>query len=184
MGFFENLINRIRGINRQAATQTNLVNSYIFGVILSGSYMNWKTDAHPTIFCFGSYIGRTGKVFVHGIQLHKLASLSANDLNWFLNLIRSYKAQGVVVNPRQFYFYLKTNKPYLIKKCFRTYDANMASFKIVNAGLTRIQTTYKPDDTRDGFLEMLAPIQKRIFPTINIEKLRTSVIEALNTFHI
>lgn len=172
------MIDKIRNINEQTRIN-NQVKTYMYGTILSGSYTNWKTDAHPTIFCFGVY-NKNGVLFVHGIQMHQLGT----NLQWFLNLICNCKKTGFVTNPVQFYNYLKMNGPYIIKKCYRTYKVDCCNFKIVNPGLTNIQNFYKPDDPRDVFLNQLTPYISQPKQIIDTTALRENITNVLNTIKV
>ena len=178
MNFFTSLINKIRGINQTTKTQT-IAKSYMFGVILSGTYSNWKRDPHPTILCFGCYTKQNGIGYVHGIQLHAIGGLN----QWLINTIQNMKNNGIITNPYSFYNYIKTNQPSIIKLGYRTYRVDMTDFRIVNAGLTNIQGNYHSDDNRDVFLENLNPIQtpKKI---IDINALKQNITRVINTVKI
>lgn len=177
MSFFNNLLNKIRGINQQSNT-VNIANSYMFGVILSGTYSNWKTDPHPTFLCLGKYMRPNGQTYVHGIQLH-----SGINVNWLMNLIINLKQRQTTISPLIFFNYIKLNYPDIISRGYRTYKIEFCNFKIVNPGLTNIKVFYKPDDQRDGFLQMIAPTLKQKIVS-NVEQLKTNILNALNTVKV
>lgn len=178
MSFFSNLLDRIRGINQNTKSQT-VARSYVFGVILSGTYSNWKTDPHPTILCLGSYVKNNGFRYVHGIQLHAIGS----NINWLITLLQNMKKNGIITNPYSFYNYLKLNAPAIVKNGYRTYRIDQTNFKIVNPGLTNIQGYYKSDDNRDTFLNALNPQQKINIP-IDINTLKENISRVVNTVKI
>lgn len=177
MNFFSNLLNKMRRINTQTTIE-NAANSYMFGVILSGTYSNYKTDPHPTFLCLGKYMKPNGRTYVHGIQLH-----SGINVSWIMNLILRLKQQQVVTNPLMFFNYLKLNYPDAIARGYRTYRIEFCNFKIVNPGLTNIKIFYKPDDQRDGFLQIIAPTfgQKIVS---NVEQLKVNIANALNAVKV
>jgi len=178
MSFFSSLLNKIRGINQNTKARTT--NTYMFGVILSGTYSNWKRDPHPTFLCLGCYAKANGQMYVHGIQLHSIG----NGLNYLLTLIQNMKRNGVITNPLSFFNYLKMNNPTLIKEGYRTYNTNFCNFKIVNAGLTNIPNVYPPDDARDGFLKHLEPKPTFVNNNININTLKENITRVINTVKI
>lgn len=177
MNFFSNLLNKIRGINTQANAVNNAA-SYMFGTILSGTYSNWKRDPHPTLLCLGKYMKPNGKTYVHGIQLH-----SGINVTWLMNLIIRLKQQQTVLNPLIFFNYLKLNYPDIIATGYRTYRIEFCNFKIVNPGLTNVKVFYKPDDQRDGFLEIIAPTFRQKIVS-NVEQLKTNITNAINSVKV
>ena len=177
MSFFISFIDKIRGINQQHKTRIQS-RAYIYGVILSGTYANWKTDSHPTFFCLGTY-SKNGSIYVHGIQLHNLNV----NLQWFLNTILTFKNSGAVSTPLQFFNYLKMNAPLIIKNCYRTYKIEYCNFKIVSSGLTNINNFYKSEDSRDYFLNQLTPVTSKP-KIVDLSALRENITNALNTFKI
>lgn len=160
MSFFSSIIDKIRGIN----VMNRPKRAYIFGVILSGTYSNWKHDSHPTFLCLGTYGG-----YVHGIQLHAI------DPSYIIGVIRNFKASGTVTNPLAFFRYLKFNAPWVIKEGYRTYRYELCDFKIVNQGLTNIKNCYPPDDSRDGFLSQLQDGNYKVTPTFSMEALKNNI---------
>lgn len=177
MSFFSDLITRIRGIN-QAATIQNNVKSYIFGVILTGTYSNWKSDPHPTFLCLGTY-AKNGKMYVHGIQLH---AIGEGNTKYIMNTILNMKKNGIVTNPLMFFQYLRTNNPYIVTEGYRTYLIEHSNFKIANAGLTNIQGKFSSDDQRDSFLMYLNPQPAQRF--IDINTLKENITRVINTVKV
>lgn len=178
MSFFSNLINTIRGINKQ----TKPVQTFTFGSIISGTYANSKNDSHPTILCLGNY-QKNGKWYVHGIQLHYLGE----NLDFILKLIQNIKTQGVVINPIMFYNYLKMKNPMIINNCYRTYLSNLCDFKTVNPGFSNISENYcyPINDTRDSFLNTLST-KKTLIQNINLSatQLRENITAIINTVKV
>ena len=177
MGFFSRLLDKIRGVNQQSKVNT-MVRSYMFGVILSGSYANWKTDPHPTFLCLGCYRAMNGNAHVHGIQLHAIGGMS----NWLMTLIKNMKQNGVVTTPLDFFKYVKQNAPVIIQQGYRTYRVEMCDFHIVHPGLTNIQGNFSSDDQRDGFLSILAVERKPKIIDMNV--LKDNISRVINTFKI
>lgn len=176
MSFFSSILNKIKASNIQQNT-FNAANSYMFGVILSGSYSNWKKDPHPTFLCLGKYMKPNGKIYVHGIQLHSI------NASWVMNLIKSLKQRQTVISPLIFFNYIKMTNPAIIEYGYRTYRIEYCNFKIVNPGLTNIKVFYKPDDQRDSYLNIIAPtLQQKVVS--NIEQLKTNIAGALNSFKV
>ena len=168
MNFFTSLLNKIRGINIVNRPQR----AYIFGVILSGNYANWKKDPHPTFLCLGTY-----GPYVHGIQLHAIGS---DGVNFIINTIKSFKTGGIITNPLSFFYYIKSHAPKIISVGYRTYKYEYCDFKVVNAGLTNIKNCYPPDDTRDGFLNSLTEEKRDIIPNFSMESLKNSIKSVIN----
>lgn len=157
----------------------NISRSYIFGVILSGTYSNWKRDPHPTILCLGCYTKPTGR-YVHGIQLHAIGEYQTNLITLILNM----KKNGMITNPYSFFNYLKLNYPAIIRYGYRTYKLEQTNFRIVNPGLTNIQGNFKSDDGRDEFLNYLIPNQQRRIVNIDINILKDNISRVINTVKI
>ena len=178
MSFYSDLLDTMRMTNEANRTQM-YARSYIFGLILSGTYSNWKTDPHPTILCLGSYMKQNGFRYVHGIQLHAIGGFQTT----LINLLANMKAKGVVTNPYMFFRYLKQNYPAIIKLGYRTYRIDQTDFRIVNPGLTNIQGFFKSDDDRDSFLNVLNP-QQRINTQIDINTLKENVTRVINTVKV
>ena len=178
MSFFSNLLDKIRMVNQTSKIQT-VARSYIFGVILSGTYTNWKRDPHPTILCLGVYTKQNGFRYVHGIQLHAIGVYQ----NYLISLLVNMKKNGVITNPYMFFNYLKTNNPAIIELGYRTYRLDQTNFRVVNPGLTNIQGFFKSDDERDSFLNVLNP-QQRIKTPIDINTLKENITRVINTIKI
>ena len=176
MSFFQDLFNRIKGIN----AQNKPVKQYVFGSVLSGTYANWKTDPHPTILCLGSY-NKNGKIFVHGIQMH----VSNNYTNYIVNTILNIRNNHVVTNPVLFFNYLKQNSYLVVKECYRTYDASMCDFKIVSPGISsiNIENCYPQSDQRDSFLQTLNN-QVNFKKTFNVAQLKENITRVINSIKI
>ena len=155
--FFNSIINWLRGIKASVASHfiPGYTKTYLFGQIVSGRYRNFKHDPHPTIFCMGTYINpRNQKSYVHGFNLHYLNDF---DRNWFLKLIYMMKRGGQVVNPRQFYYYIKMNKPNIVKASYRIYHTEFCKYYTISPGVTNIsvKSCYNIDDSRDMFVSQL-----------------------------
>ena len=165
-------------MSNQVSKNVTLARSYTFGVILSGTYSNWKTDPHPTILCLGSYTNRLGYTYVHGIQLHAIGG----NVNYIISLIQNMKRNGIITSPRGFFNYLKLNNPYIIQQGYRTYRIEQTNFRIVNAGLTNIQGTFGYDDQRDSFLDGLFTPQPR--KMLDINTLKENITRVINTVKI
>ncbi len=176
MGFWSNLLDKIRGINQENKIQSN-IKSYMFGVILGGTYANWKTDPNPTFFCFGVYI-KNNQRYVHGIQLHAIGG----NVDYIIKLIQNMKSSGVITNPYSFYNYIKLNNPYIIKQGYRTYKVEASNFKVVNAGLTNIKGNFSSQDPRDYFLNQLNPNPPKW--KMNITDLKNNITRVINTVKI
>ena len=173
MSFFQNLLDKIRGINQQSRAET-IVRSYVFGVILSGNYIRWKTDSHPTFLCLGVY-QKNGKNYIHGIQLH------AVDANYVMQLVKNIRDRGVVTSPLLFFRYLCVNNPRIIQNGYRTYLPEYADFKVVHQGFTKIQGYFKSEDPRDGFLEILSP-RKQI--VVDMNSIKENITRVINTVKV
>jgi hypothetical protein len=179
MSFFSNLLDKIRMVNQITKTQT-IARSYMFGVILSGTYSNWKTDPHPTILCLGCYANpANGSRYVHGIQLHAIGGYQTH----LVTLLANMKKNGIITNPYNFYNYLKMNYQSIIKMGYRTYKIEHTDFRIVNPGLTNIQGKFTSDDNRDTFLNALNP-QQTINKSIDINTLKENITRVINTVKI
>lgn len=177
MGFFSRLLDRIRGVNQQSRVNT-MMRSYMFGVILSGSYTNWKTDPHPTFLCLGCYTSRNGNMHVHGIQLHAIGGMA----NWLMQLIKNMKQNGVITNPLNFFMYVRGNAPAIIQQGYRTYRVEACDFHVVHPGLTNIQGNFASDDQRDGFLSILAT--ERRPKMIDLNTLKDNISRVINTVKV
>ena len=155
--FFNSIINWLRGVKASVASHfyPGYTKTYQFGQIISGKYTNWKHDMHPTIFCMGTYINqRNGRSYVHGFNLHYLNSY---DLQWLLKLIYMMKRGGQVVNPRQFYYYIKANNPNIVKTSYRIYHTALCKYYTISPGVSSIsvKSCYSIDDSRDMFVSQL-----------------------------
>ena len=148
MNFVQNIINWLRSI--RYSVSTGIVNkNYPVGCIVSGAYSNFKTDVNPTILYLGTYQNiNNRKFYTHGIQLHYL---NEADKAWLLKLIYLMKRGGQVIVPRSFYYYIKINRPYIIKNCYRVYHAEMANFYVISPGFSNmsVSSCYSVKDSRD-----------------------------------
>lgn len=153
--FFSDIINWLRGIKNSVATHFNMSRSYPVGSIISGHYSNFKHDPNPTILYMGTYQNINNKKFyIHGIQLHYLNDL---DRAWLSQLLYMMKRGGQQVNPRQFYYYIKINRPYIIKNCYRIYHAEFCNYYTISPGFSNlnVKSCYPVKDGRDGFVKQL-----------------------------
>lgn len=154
--FYNSLINTFRGIRQSVSNRFYTMGggqTYTFGTIISGPYVNWKHDASPTIFCMwgGNNPSLNGKRYCHGINLHYLSS--GDQYRFIRTLYLMYRGQQIV-NPRLFYQYIKLNFPNIVKQCYRIYHLEMCEFKIISPGITQIplSSCYPIKDKRDGII--------------------------------
>lgn len=152
--FFSYIINFLRGIKASVTTGFNRKRVYPIGSIISGAYSNWHHDPTPTILYLGTYIAKNGKSYIHGIQLHYLSDY---DRTWLLNLIYMMKRGGQQIVPRQFYYYIKLNRPYIIKTSYRIYHQGLASFYTISPGFSNldVKSCYTVKDSRDFAITQL-----------------------------
>lgn len=153
MNFFRSIIDWLRNI--RASVSTGFRRNYPVGAIISGNYTNFKTDPIPTILYLGTYQNpRTGKFYIHGIQLHYMSEF---DKTWLLKLIYMMKRGGQVIIPRQFYYYIKLNRPDIIKKCYRIYHTEYANFYTISPGFSNmsVSSCYSVKDGRDFQIKQL-----------------------------
>lgn len=155
MSFFQNILNWLRGIRYSISTSTT--KSYPFGQIVSGSYSNAKHDFNPTILCFGSYTKqrKDGSItnLTHGLNLHYLTQ---SDLQWLIQFIYITKRGGQILNPRNFYYYLKMNRPNMMK-AYRTYTTVFSKFYAISPGFSNasVKSCYPIKDSRDYLISQL-----------------------------
>lgn len=154
MSFFKEIINWLRGIKNSVATGFIKTRNWPVGAIISGQYKNFKHDSSPTILFMGTYTSRTGKQYVHGFNLHYM---DQSDLQWLLKLIYMMKRGGQVVNPRQFYYYIKMNRPNIPKKCYRIYHLGFCNYYTVCPGFSNlsVKQCYSVKDGRDVMIKQL-----------------------------
>lgn len=150
MNFFWSIINTLRNI-RASVTTLFKPHQFVFGSIISGSYLQYKVDPTPTILYLGTWQNpRNGKYYIHGINLHYL---SPDELSWLLRLLYLMKRGNQVVVPRDFYYYLKSNYYglSLIKKAYRTYHAELSHYYTISPGCSNatVSSCYSVKDVRD-----------------------------------
>src|SRR5574344_1433551 len=136
MSFYSSIINFMRGIRSSVSSNPYIAptKQYVFGTIISGTYMNSKHDPYITALCLGTYFNpNTRKYYTHCLNLHYADGFS---LQWLMKNIYMIKRGGQIINPRYFYQYLKFNNPNIIKKCYRTYHTEMCDFKIISPGFS------------------------------------------------
>ena len=147
MNFFRSIIDWLRNI--RASVTTGFHKTYPIGAIVSGSYTNFKHDPTPTILYLGNYQNpKNRKFYIHGLQLHYMSEF---DKTWLLKLIYMMKRGSQVVNPRQFYYYIKINRPDIIKKCYRIYHSEFTNFYTISPGFSNmnVKSCYSVKDARD-----------------------------------
>lgn len=155
MSFFKEIINWLRGIKSSVTTYFNKTRSYPIGSIISGAYTQYKHDPTPTILYMGTYQNvNNHKFYIHGINLHYLNSF---DLQWLIKLLYMMKRGSQQVNPRQFYYYIKINRPQIIKSCYRIYHVEFAKFYTVSPGFSNVdvKSCYSVTDSRDTMIRQL-----------------------------
>lgn len=152
--FFSDIINWLRGIRNSVTTGLYQSRSWPIGAIISGNYKNYKHDPNPTILYMGTYTARNGKQYVHGFNLHYM---DPYDLQWLVKLIYMMKRGGQVINPRQFYYYIKMNKPNIPKKCYRIYHVAYSNYYTVCPGFSNlsVKQCYPVKDSRDNLISQL-----------------------------
>lgn len=115
---------------------------------------NFKHDPNPTILYMGTYTAKNGKQYAHGFNLHYM---DLNDLQWLLKLIYMMKRGGQVVNARQFYYYIKMNRPNIPKKCYRIYHLGFCNYYTICPGFSNlsVKQCYSVKDGRDNLINQL-----------------------------
>lgn len=153
--FFGDIINWLRGIKASVVSHftPGYTKTYLFGQVCSGTYSSWKHDSYPTILCMGTYIAKNGKSYVHGWNLHYLSDF---DKKWLMNLIYMMKRGGQIVNPRQFYYYIKINRPSM-RNSYRIYHTELCNYYTISPGFSNasVSSCYSVRDYRDGFVKQL-----------------------------
>lgn len=88
------------------------------------------------------------------MQLHYLNEF---DRQWLLKTIYLMKRGGQQVNPRQFYYYIKINKPQIIKNSYRIYHAEYANYYTICPGFSNldVKSCYPVKDSRDANITQL-----------------------------
>ena len=189
--FFNSIVNILRNI-RASVTTFFQPRQFVFGSIISGKYSNFKTDPSPTILYMGTYQNvNNHKFYIHGINLHYLNSF---DLQWLIKLLYIMKRAGQQVNPRSFYYYIKINRPDIVKRAYRIYHAEMANYYTVSPGCSNLPTSacYSITDARDS---MIAQLNAQINAVYNANQtpvqiaydkneLQQHITEVLNTRRI
>lgn len=152
--FFSDIISWLRGIKNSVATGFIQRRNWPIGAIISGGYSNYKHDPNPTVLYMGTYIAKNGKQYVHGFNLHYM---NPYDLQWLLKLIYMMKRGGQVISPRQFYYYIKLNRPDIPKKCYRIYHLGMANYYTICPGFSNlsVKQCYSVKDGRDIQIKQL-----------------------------
>lgn len=153
MSFLKDIVSWLRGIKNSVFTGSR-GKSYIIGSIISGAYSNFKHDSTPTILYLGTYQAKNGRFYIHGLQLHYMTDA---DRMWLIKLVYMMKRGGQVIIPRQFYYYIKLNRPYLIKTCYRIYHAELANFYTISPGFSNmsVKACYSVKDARDYQINQL-----------------------------
>ena len=174
MSFFSSLMDKIRGINQNSRP----IQQFVFGSIISGEYSQFKTDPHPTVLCLGCY-QKNGKWYIHGLQLHSPYQ------NYLITTIKNIKTNNIITNPLMFYRYLKLNNPQLTRDCYRTYILGFSNFKTINPGFSNIleNNCYPISDQRDVNIVNQLTV-KKVFPTVNINKLKDSITNVINSVKV
>lgn len=152
--FFADIINFLRGIKNSVATGFARTRNWPVGSIISGGYGSWRTDKTPTILYMGTYVAKNGKRYVHGFNLHYM---DPYDLQWLIKLLYMMKRGGQIVNPRQFYYYIKQNRPYIPKKCYRIYHEELCNYYTICPGFSNlsVKQCYPVKDGRDALIGQL-----------------------------
>lgn len=153
--FFSDIINFLRGIKSSVTTYFNKTRSYPIGSIISGNYSNYKHDPNPTILYMGTYQNiNNHKFYIHGFQLHYMNDF---DRQWLLQTIYMMKRGGQQINPRQFYYYIKISRPYIVKNCYRIYHSEFANFYTISPGFSNldVKSCYTVKDGRDVYVSQL-----------------------------
>lgn len=154
MGFFKSIIDWLRNIKSSVVTGFIRARNWPIGSIISGQYKNWHNDPTPTILYMGTYTAKNGKQYVHGFNLHYM---NPSDVQWLTKLIYMMKRGGQVVNARQFYYYIKLNRPDIPKKCYRIYHLEFCDYYTICPGFSSlsVKQCYPVKDGRDVLIGQL-----------------------------
>lgn len=154
MGFLQSILSWLRGLKASVLTGFHSRRAWPVGSIISGSYGNWKHDPTPTILYLGTYTAKNGRSYVHGLQLHYMSDL---DRKWLLQLVYMMKRGGQVVDLRQFYYYIKMQRPNIARGCYRIYHSHLSDYYTVSPGFSTasVRACYPVKDPRDAFVTQL-----------------------------
>lgn len=152
--FFSDIINWLRGIKNSVTTGFIRARNWPIGAIISGSYKNFHNDPTPTVLYMGTYTAKNGKQYAHGFNLHYL---DAYELQWLIKLLYMMKRGGQIVNARQFYYYVKMNRPSIPKKSYRIYHAGLCNYYTICPGFSSlsVKQCYSVKDGRDILIKQL-----------------------------
>jgi hypothetical protein len=169
--FYGWLVNKLKYKRLGVSTPTKLM---AFGAIYTGTYSNWKHDARPLI-----WIQWCDELITHGINTHYL---NRADKQWFAQMIYLVKKAGQNIDPRTFYFFIKQQRPNIIKTAYRMYHTNLLNMKLVCAGITPLDEliyTYSTDPWIAALNEMIKPSEMKEGPT-KISFSPTELAERIN----
>ena len=159
----------------------NLNKNYVYGCIYEGTYLNWKHDPSPLIFCMYS-----DPKYTHGLNIHYL---SRPDREWLSRTIYLLAKGGQRIDGMTLYKMLKMRRISIIKTCYRMYFTNMCNYKMVSPGLNPELMEGKAP-SKDPWVEALnrtlEPGNLDATPKIafNSEELQERIIQAQNSVSI
>ena len=98
----------------------------------------------------------------------------------------------MILDPRQFYYYIKLNRPSMTRTAYRIYHTGLCDYKTICPGVTNagVDSCYSVTDGRDTFVKQLnamlnasnnVDIGKIEPPTYNRDDLQRNIQNVLNT---
>jgi hypothetical protein len=154
--FYSWLVDKLRGKRLGVSPYMKLM---AWGAIYSGSYGNFKHDPRPLMFVLWC-----DETITHSINCHYL---NRADKQWLGQIIYLIKKAGQNLDPRTFYFFLKQQRPSIVKTAYRIYHTNACNMKLVSAGITPLDEliyTISTDPWVAALNEMIKPSEMKEGP--------------------
>ena len=154
--FYSWLISKLRGKRLGVNPYMKLL---AWGAIYSSHYSNFKHDPRPLIFVMWC-----DENITHGLNIHYF---SRSDKQWLGQIIYLIKKAGQNIDPRTFYFFLKQQRPNIVKNYYRQYHTSALNAKLVSAGITPLDEliyTISTDPWIAALNEMIKPSEMKEGP--------------------